>query len=91
MRKGFTRKPQRDAPEALGAQIEGDELVHVNGHAYDKLTVLDRHGKRRVAWFKTDADELLKERAMHPKGAPPQGCRSWPRDIIPACDNLCGM
>jgi hypothetical protein len=56
--------------EALGAQIEGQELVHINGHAYDKLTVLDRQGKRRVVWFNTDTNELLKERGMHPKVAP---------------------
>jgi len=56
--------------EALGAQVEGQELVHVNGHAYDKLTVLDRQRKRRVVWFNTDTNELLKERAMHPKVAP---------------------
>jgi hypothetical protein len=56
--------------EALGAQIEGQELVHLNGHAYDKLTVLDRQGKRRVVWFNTDTNELLKERGMHPKVAP---------------------
>jgi hypothetical protein len=56
--------------EALGAQIEGQELVHVNGHAYDKLTVLDRQSKRRVVWFNTDTNELLKERAIHPKVAP---------------------
>jgi hypothetical protein len=56
--------------EALGAQIEGQELVHVNAHAYDKLTVLDRQGKRQVVWFNTDTNELLKERAMHPKVAP---------------------
>jgi hypothetical protein len=56
--------------EALGAQIEGQELVHVNGHAYDKLTVLDRQRKRQVVWFNTDTNELLKERAMHPKAAP---------------------
>jgi len=53
--------------EALGAVIEGYELVHVNGHAYDKLTVRDRKGKRRVVWFNTDTNELLKERALHPK------------------------
>jgi ankyrin repeat protein len=52
--------------EALGAQIEGQELVHVNGHAYDKLTVLDRQGNRRVVWFNTDTNELNKERGMHP-------------------------
>lgn len=57
--------------EALGAQIEGQELVHVNGHAYDKLTVLDRQGKRRIVWFNTDTNELLKERGMHPKVAQP--------------------
>jgi hypothetical protein len=56
--------------EALGAQIEGQELLHVKGHAYDKLTVLDRQGKRRVVWFNTDTNELLKERALHPKLAP---------------------
>ncbi len=56
--------------EALGAHVEGQELVHVNGHAYDKLTVLDRQRKRRVVWFNTDTNELLKERAMHPKVAP---------------------
>jgi len=56
--------------EALGAQIERQELVHVNGHAYDKLTVLDRQRKRRVVWFNTDTNELLKERAMHPKADP---------------------
>jgi hypothetical protein len=55
--------------EALGAEIEDHQLVHVNGHAYDKLTVLDREGKRRVVWFNTDTNELLKERAMHPKAA----------------------
>jgi hypothetical protein len=56
--------------EALGAQIEGQELVHVNGHAYDKLAVLDRQGKKQVVWFNTDTNELLKERALHPKVAP---------------------
>lgn len=56
--------------EALGAQIKGQELVHVNGHAYDKLTVLDRQGKSRVVWFNTDTNELLKERGMHPEVAP---------------------
>jgi len=56
--------------EALGAQVEGQELVHVNGHAYDKLTVLDRQRKRRVVWFNTDTNELLKERALHPKADP---------------------
>jgi hypothetical protein len=56
--------------EALGAEIEDHELVHVNGHAYDKLTVRDRKGKRRVVWFNTDTNELLRERALHPKIAP---------------------
>jgi hypothetical protein len=56
--------------EALGAQIEGQELVDVNGHAYDKLAVLDRQGKRRVVWFNTDTNELLKDRATHSKVAP---------------------
>jgi len=56
--------------EALGAEIEGQELVHVKGHAYDKLTVLDREKKRRVVWFNTDTNELLKERALHPKVVP---------------------
>ncbi len=56
--------------EALGAQIEGQALVHVNGHSYDKLTVLDRQGKTRVVWFNTDTNELNKERGMHPKVAP---------------------
>ena len=49
--------------EALGATIEGQELVRVNGHAYDKLTVRDRKGIRRVVWFNTDTNEELKERA----------------------------
>jgi hypothetical protein len=53
--------------EALGAEIEDHELVHVNGHAYDKLTVRDRKGKRRVVWFNTDTNELLRERASHSK------------------------
>jgi hypothetical protein len=56
--------------EALGAKIEGQELVHVNGHAYDKLAVLDRQGKKQVVWFNTDTNELLKKRAMHPKVSP---------------------
>jgi hypothetical protein len=56
--------------EALGAEIEGQELIHVNGHAYDKLTVLDRKKKRRIVWFNTDTNELLKERALHPKATP---------------------
>ena len=46
------RCSQRDGlfhfTDALGAQIEGQELVLINGHAYDKLTVLDRQRKRRV-------------------------------------------
>jgi hypothetical protein len=54
---------------ALGAMIEGQELVHVNGHSYDKLTVLDRQGKKRIVWFNTDTNELLRERGMHPKVA----------------------
>jgi len=56
--------------EALGAEIEDHDLVRVNGHAYDKLTVRDRQGKRRVVWFNTDTNELLRERALHPKVAP---------------------
>ena len=56
--------------EALGAEIEDHDLVHVNGHAYDKLTVRDRQGKRRVVWFNTDTNELLRQRALHPKDAP---------------------
>jgi len=56
--------------EALGAQIQNHQLVHLNGHAYDKLNVLDRQGKKRVVWFNTDTNELLKERGMHPKAAP---------------------
>jgi hypothetical protein len=55
--------------EALGAQIQSHDLVHVNGHAYDKLTVLDRQGKKRVVWFNTDTNELNKERGLHPKAA----------------------
>ena len=55
--------------EALGAEIEGHDLVHVNGHAYDKLTVRDRQGKRQVVWFNTDTNELLRERGLHPKDA----------------------
>ena len=55
--------------EALGAEIEGQELVHVNGHAYDKLTVRNRQGKKEVVWFNTDTNEMLKERALHPTGA----------------------
>jgi Domain of unknown function (DUF4919) len=56
--------------EALGAEIEGHDLVRVNGHAYDKLTVRDRQGKRRVVWFNTDTNELLRARPLHPKVAP---------------------
>ena len=52
--------------EFLGAQIEGQELARYGGHAYDRLTVLDRQGKRRAVWFNTDTNELLKERGMHP-------------------------
>jgi hypothetical protein len=50
--------------EALGAEIEDHDLVHVNGHAYDKLTVRDRHGKRQVVWFNTDTNQLLRQRAL---------------------------
>ena len=53
--------------EALGAEITDHELVRVNGHAYNKLTVLDRQKKKRVVWFNTDTNELLKERALHPE------------------------
>jgi len=56
--------------EALGAEIQDQHLVHVNGHAYDRLTVRDRQGRRRVVWFNTDTNEQLKERALHPKVAP---------------------
>jgi Domain of unknown function (DUF4919) len=56
--------------EALGAEIEDQELIHVSGHAYDKLTVRDRQGRRRVVWFNTDTNELLRERALHPKVVP---------------------
>jgi len=56
--------------EALGAEIEGHKLFHVNGHAYDKLTVRDRQGRRRVVWFNTDTNELLRERAQHLNDAP---------------------
>ena len=56
--------------EALGAEIENHDLVRVNGHAYDKLTVRDRQGKRRVVWFNTDTNELLRERALDPKVVP---------------------
>jgi hypothetical protein len=53
--------------EALRAEIEDHKLVYVNGHAYDKLTVRDRQGKKRVTWFNTDTNQLLRERAPHPK------------------------
>jgi hypothetical protein len=56
--------------EALGATIKEQQLVHVNGHAYDKLTVLDRGGKTRVVWFNTDTNEELKARAAHSKMVP---------------------
>jgi len=56
--------------EALGAEIEDHNLVHVNGHAYDKITVRDRQGKKRLVWFNIDTNEELKERALHPKVAP---------------------
>jgi len=56
--------------EALGAEIEDHKLVHVNGHAYDKLTVRNRQGKKEIVWFNTDTNELLRERAQHPKDAP---------------------
>lgn len=56
--------------EALGAQIKAQELVHVNGHAFDKLTVLDRQGNTRIVWFNSDTNELNKERALHPKVVP---------------------
>jgi len=69
----FTVAPSETAfflTEALEAQIEGQELVHKSGHAYDKLTVLDRQGNRRVVWFNTDTNELLKQRGMHSQVAP---------------------
>lgn len=53
--------------EALGAEIGDHKLVYVNGHAYDKLTVRDRRGKKQVMWFNTDTNQLLRERALHPK------------------------
>jgi hypothetical protein len=56
--------------EALGAKIENHDLVRANGHAYDKLTVRDRQGKRQVVWFNTDTNELLRERALHPHDVP---------------------
>jgi hypothetical protein len=51
-------------------QIKSQELIHVNGNAYDKLTVIDRKGETRVVWFNTDTNELNKERGMHPNVAP---------------------
>lgn len=56
---------------ALGAEIETQEFVRINGRAYDKLTVRDRNGKRRVVWFNTDTNEQLKEWARR-HGANPQ-------------------
>ncbi len=57
---------------AVGAEIKEHELVHVKGHAFDKLTVLDRQGKRRVVWFNTDTNEELHARALrHAKGIYP--------------------
>ncbi len=49
---------------ALGGQIDAQELVHVNGHAYDKLTVKNRVGKKLVVWFNSDTNEELKRRAQ---------------------------
>ncbi|HEY4355295.1 MAG TPA: DUF4919 domain-containing protein [Acidobacteriaceae bacterium] len=57
--------------EGLGTEMEDHELVHANGHVYDKLTVRDRQGSKRVLWFNTDTNEELKGRALHPK-VPPQ-------------------
>jgi hypothetical protein len=54
--------------DGLGATFKGQELVRVNGHAYDKLTVLDKAGKKREVWFNTDTNEALKERAVRAAG-----------------------
>lgn len=55
--------------EALGAEIEDHDLVHINGHTFDRLTVRDRHGKTQVVWFNTDTNEQLRQRALHTKDA----------------------
>jgi tetratricopeptide (TPR) repeat protein len=50
--------------DALGATFENQELVRSNGHAYDKLTVVDRQGKKRDVWFNSDVNETVKERGL---------------------------
>ena len=51
----------------LGAQPKEQALVQQDGHAFDKMTVVDEKGVEQVLWFNTDTDMQIMDAAMNPK------------------------
>ena len=51
----------------LGAQPKEQALVQQDGHAFDKMTVVDDKGAEQVLWFNTDTDMQIMDAAMNPK------------------------
>jgi hypothetical protein len=51
----------------LGAQPKGQALVQQDGHAFDKMTVVDDKGGEHVLWFNTDTDIQIMDAALNQK------------------------
>jgi hypothetical protein len=51
----------------LGAQPKGQALVQQDGHAFDKMTVVDDKGAEHVLWFNTDTDIQIMDAALSQK------------------------
>jgi hypothetical protein len=52
----------------LGAQPKQQALVQRDGHAYDKMTVVDEKDVEHELWFNTDTDMQIMAAAMNSKG-----------------------
>jgi hypothetical protein len=51
----------------MGMQPKAQALVSQDGHAYDKMTVVDDKEAEHVLWFNTDTDMQIMAAAMNPK------------------------
>jgi hypothetical protein len=51
----------------LGMQPKGQALVQQDGHAFDKMTVVDDKGTEHELWFNTDTDMQIMDAALNPK------------------------
>ena len=51
----------------LGLQPKGQALVQQDGHAFDKMTVVDDKGTELTLWFNTDTDMQIMDAALNPK------------------------